>query len=39
MAPQGVDIKTSTPEELAARTKARLAQMGKIIKTAGIVIE
>jgi tripartite-type tricarboxylate transporter receptor subunit TctC len=39
LAPQGVDIKTSTPEELAALTKARLAQMGKIIKEAGIVIE
>lgn len=39
LAPQGVDIKTSTPEELAALTKTRLAQMAKIIKAAGIVIE
>lgn len=39
LAPQGVDIKTSTPEELAALTKTRLAQMAKIIKDAGIVIE
>lgn len=39
LAPQGVEIKTSTPEELAALTKTRLAQMAKIIKGAGIVIE
>jgi len=36
---QGVEIKTSTPEELAALTKSRLAQMAKIIKDAGIHIE
>ena len=36
---QGVEIQTSTPEQLAALTKARLAQMAKIIKDAGIHIE
>jgi tripartite-type tricarboxylate transporter receptor subunit TctC len=36
---QAVEVKTSTPEELAALTKARLAQMAKLIKDAGIVAE
>jgi tripartite-type tricarboxylate transporter receptor subunit TctC len=36
---QAVEPKTSTPEELAALTKARLAQMAKLIKDAGIVAE
>jgi tripartite-type tricarboxylate transporter receptor subunit TctC len=39
LAAQGVEIKTSTPEQLAALTKARLAQMAKIIKDAGVHIE
>ena len=39
LAAQGVEIKTSTPEELAALTKSRLAQMAKIINDAGIHIE
>ena len=39
LAPQGVEVKTSTPEELAALTKTRLARMARIIKDAGIVIE
>ncbi len=36
---QGVEVKTSTPEQLGALTKSRLAQMAKIIKDAGISIE
>jgi tripartite-type tricarboxylate transporter receptor subunit TctC len=36
---QAVDIRTSTPEQLGAITKARLEQMGKLIKDAGIVAE
>jgi tripartite-type tricarboxylate transporter receptor subunit TctC len=36
---QAVEAKTSTPEELAALTKSRLAQMAKLIKDAGIVAE
>jgi tripartite-type tricarboxylate transporter receptor subunit TctC len=36
---QAVEVKTSTPEELAALTKSRLAQMAKLIKDAGIVAE
>jgi len=36
---QGVEVKTSTPEQLGELTKSRLAQMGKIIKDAGIHIE
>ena len=36
---QGVEIQTSTPEQLAALTKARLVQMATIIKDAGIHIE
>ncbi len=36
---QGVEVKTSTPEQLGALTKSRLAQMAKIIKDAGIHIE
>jgi tripartite-type tricarboxylate transporter receptor subunit TctC len=36
---QAVEVKTSTPEELAALTKSRLAQMAKLIKDAGIVTE
>ena len=39
LAAQGVEIKTSTPEQLAALTKARLEQMARIIKDAGIHIE
>jgi tripartite-type tricarboxylate transporter receptor subunit TctC len=39
LVPQGVEIQTSTPEQLTALTKARLAQMAKIIKDAGIPIE
>jgi len=39
LATQGVEIKTSTPEQLGALTKSRLAQMAKIIKDAGIHIE
>jgi tripartite-type tricarboxylate transporter receptor subunit TctC len=39
LAAQGVEIQTSTPEQLAALTKARLEQMARIIKSAGIVIE
>jgi len=36
---QGVEVKTSTPEQLGELTRSRLAQMGKIIKDAGIHIE
>jgi len=36
---QAVEVKTSTPEELLALTKIRLAQMAKLIKDAGIVAE
>ena len=36
---QGIDIETSTPEQLTALTKARLEQMGKLIRSAGVVIE
>jgi tripartite-type tricarboxylate transporter receptor subunit TctC len=36
---QGIDIETSTPEQLTALTKARLEQMARIIKDAGVVIE
>jgi tripartite-type tricarboxylate transporter receptor subunit TctC len=36
---QGVEVKTSTPEQLGELTKSRLAQMAKIIKDAGIHIE
>ena len=36
---QAVEVKTSTPEALAALTKNRLAQMAKLIKDAGIVAE
>ncbi len=36
---QGVDAKTSTPEQLGALTKSRLAQMARIIQDAGIKIE
>jgi tripartite-type tricarboxylate transporter receptor subunit TctC len=36
---QAVEVKTSTPAELGALTKARLAQMAKLIKDAGIVAE
>jgi tripartite-type tricarboxylate transporter receptor subunit TctC len=36
---QAVDIRTSTPEQLGALTRARLEQMGKLIKDAGIVAE
>ena len=36
---QGIDIETSTPEQLTALTKARLEQMGKLIKDAGVVVE
>jgi tripartite-type tricarboxylate transporter receptor subunit TctC len=36
---QAVEAKTSTPEELTALTKDRLAQMAKLIKDAGIVAE
>jgi tripartite-type tricarboxylate transporter receptor subunit TctC len=39
LAAQGIDIQTSTPEQLGALTKARLEQMAKIIKEAGIKIE
>jgi tripartite-type tricarboxylate transporter receptor subunit TctC len=39
LAAQGVEIKTSTPEQLAALTTARLEQMARIIKDAGIHIE
>lgn len=39
LAAQAIEIKTSTPEELGALTKARLAQMAKLIKDAGIVAE
>ncbi len=39
LAAQGVEIKTSTPDELTALTKARLEQMARIIKDAGIHIE
>lgn len=39
LAAQGVEIKPSTPEQLGELTKARLAQMAKIIKDAGIHIE
>jgi tripartite-type tricarboxylate transporter receptor subunit TctC len=36
---QGMEIETSTPEQLGALTKSRLEQMGKLIRGAGIVIE
>jgi tripartite-type tricarboxylate transporter receptor subunit TctC len=36
---QGVEVKTSTPEQLGELTRSRLAQMGKIIHDAGIHIE
>jgi len=36
---QAVEVKTSTPEELAVLTKNRLAQMAKLIKDAGIIAE
>jgi tripartite-type tricarboxylate transporter receptor subunit TctC len=36
---QAVEVKTSTPEELSALTRNRLAQMAKLIKDAGIVAE
>lgn len=36
---QGVEVKTSTPEQLGELTKSRLAQMAKIIQDAGIHIE
>jgi len=36
---QAVEVKTSTPEELSALTRSRLAQMAKLIKDAGIVAE
>jgi tripartite-type tricarboxylate transporter receptor subunit TctC len=36
---QGVEPRTSTPEELTALTRNRLAQMAKLIKDAGIVAE
>jgi tripartite-type tricarboxylate transporter receptor subunit TctC len=36
---QADEVKTSTPEELSALTKNRLAQMAKLIKDAGIVAE
>ena len=39
LAAQAIEIKTSTPEELGALTKSRLAQMGKLIRDAGIVAE
>jgi tripartite-type tricarboxylate transporter receptor subunit TctC len=39
LAAQGLDIQTSTPEQLTALTKARLEQMARIIKDAGITIE
>jgi tripartite-type tricarboxylate transporter receptor subunit TctC len=39
LAAQGIEIQTSTPEQLGALTKARLEQMAKIIKDAGITIE
>jgi tripartite-type tricarboxylate transporter receptor subunit TctC len=39
LAAQAIEPKTSTPEELGALTKARLAQMAKLIKDAGIVAE
>lgn len=36
---QGVEPRTSTPEELTALTRNRLAQMAKLIKDAGIAAE
>jgi tripartite-type tricarboxylate transporter receptor subunit TctC len=36
---QGIEIETSTPEQLGTLTKARLEQMGKLIRSAGVVIE
>ncbi|MBI3376188.1 MAG: tripartite tricarboxylate transporter substrate binding protein [Betaproteobacteria bacterium] len=36
---QGLEVAPSTPEHLSALTKARLEQMGRIIRDAGIVIE
>ena len=36
---QAVEVKTSTPDELAALIRNRLAQMAKLIKDAGIVAE
>jgi tripartite-type tricarboxylate transporter receptor subunit TctC len=36
---QGIDIETSTPEQLTALTKARLERMARIIKDAGVVVE
>jgi tripartite-type tricarboxylate transporter receptor subunit TctC len=36
---QAVEPRTSTPEELTALTRVRLAQMAKLIKEAGIVAE
>jgi tripartite-type tricarboxylate transporter receptor subunit TctC len=39
LAAQAIEPKTSTPEELGALTRNRLAQMAKLIKDAGIVAE
>jgi len=39
LAAQAIEIKTSTPEELGALTRARHAQMARLIKEAGIVVE
>ena len=39
LAAQAVEARTSTPEELGALTKSRLAQMAKLIKDAGIAAE
>jgi tripartite-type tricarboxylate transporter receptor subunit TctC len=36
---QGIEIETSTPEQLSALTNSRLEQMGKLIRAAGVVIE
>jgi tripartite-type tricarboxylate transporter receptor subunit TctC len=36
---QGIEIETSTPEQLTALTKSRLEQMGKLIRGAGVVSE
>jgi tripartite-type tricarboxylate transporter receptor subunit TctC len=37
--PLGIDVRSSTPDQLAARVRAELALWGPIIKAAGIKAE
>ncbi|MGZ8268486.1 MAG: hypothetical protein ACXW20_12580 [Burkholderiales bacterium] len=39
MAPQGLEVETSTPEELAARIRAESRTWAEVIKAAGIKAE